>query len=31
MPIMDSSEKGNLYITFKVRIPEFSVDELNTL
>ena len=29
MPIIDSMEKGNLYITFKVKIPEFSSDELN--
>lgn len=23
MPIIDSNEKGNLYVTFKVIIPEF--------
>lgn len=24
MPILDSNEKGNLYVTFKVIIPDFS-------
>jgi DnaJ-related protein SCJ1 len=31
MPIVDSLEKGNLFVTFKVKIPEFSEAELNTL
>ena len=31
MPILDSDEKGKLYITFKVNIPSFSDDELNKL
>lgn len=31
MPILDSSEKGSLYINFKVKIPEFTSDELNVL
>lgn len=24
MPILDENSKGNLFITFKVRIPDFS-------
>lgn len=31
MPVLESSEKGNLYITMKVKIPEFSDNELNEL
>jgi DnaJ-class molecular chaperone len=31
MPIMDSSEKGNLYVQFQVKIPNFSGEELDTL
>lgn len=31
MPILDSNERGNLYVTFKVIIPEFSDSELNEL
>jgi DnaJ-class molecular chaperone len=31
MPILDSTEKGNLYINFKVKIPEFTSDELSVL
>lgn len=31
MPIVDSNERGNLYITFKVKIPEFESDELDEL
>ncbi len=29
MPILDSNDKGNLYVTFKVNIPDFSDEELN--
>ena len=28
MPIVGSQEKGNLYITMKVRIPDFTDNEL---
>ncbi len=31
MPILDSNDKGNLYVTFKVNIPDFSDSELNEL
>ena len=31
MPISGSDQKGNLYVTFKVTIPEFTDKELNTL
>ena len=31
MPILDSNEKGNLYVTFKVTIPDFTDSELNEL
>jgi DnaJ-class molecular chaperone len=31
MPILDSNEKGNLYVTFKVTIPNFTDSELNEL
>ena len=31
MPILESHEKGNLYITMKVKIPDFSDEELDQL
>lgn len=31
MPIIDSNEKGNLYVTFKVLIPQFDSNELDEL
>lgn len=31
MPILDSKERGNLYITYKVKIPEFSNEQLDEL
>lgn len=31
MPILESYEKGNLYITIKVKIPDFSDEELDQL
>lgn len=31
MPIPQSSEKGNLYITMKVKIPDFSDNQLQQL
>ncbi len=31
MPILSNSEKGTLYVTMKVKIPDFSDDELGDL
>lgn len=31
MPILDELEKGNLYVTFKVKIPDFSDAQLDEL
>lgn len=31
MPILNELEKGNLYVTFKVKIPDFSEEELDEM
>lgn len=31
MPIMDSNERGHLYVQFQVKIPEFDGEELDEL
>lgn len=31
MPMLNSNEKGNLYVTIKVIIPDFNDEELNQL
>lgn len=31
MPILNELEKGNLYVTFKVKIPDFSEEELDEI
>jgi len=31
MPVLDSNDKGKLYVTFKVNIPSFTDDELTEL
>lgn len=31
MPILNSEEKGKLYVTYRVTIPNFSDEELNHL
>ena len=31
MPNIDNNEKGNLYVTFLVKIPQFDGEELDTL